>query len=342
MSPNNLFIPLEIPEQHRFNSETTFSEYATVWLDDNCDMLSVRTIERYNDLFVRINNGIGHIPVCKLELYHLRQFLKKLSLVGENMRTGKCLSDKTILHHYRLISVILQQAVRDELITVNPASKNRMKAPKVVKHEVSVLQAEDFRQLFCFLSSDTETNYRAKVAISIMALTGLRRGEVAGLQFGDFEGDFLTVRRAVLYTAKRGIYEKTPKTETSYRRLLISPWVQNIICEYQNWYMRTYRVSHERVASRKLFCQDDGKPIHPDTLTIWCRRFSEKHPSLKRFSPHMLRHTYASMLVGLGVSIKEVSVRLGHSKLTTTCNTYTHSMQGADKKAADILDQFRF
>ena len=182
-----------------------------------------------------------------------------------------------------------------------------------------------------------------RTAILLMVLTGIRRGEVAGLEFGDLqeEKDLLTIRRAILYTPESGVFQKQPKTESSYRTFLISPWVKSIILDYKQWYQDNYNVRSNLLLSRKLFCQDDGKPIHPDTLTIWCRKFCDSNPSIPRFTPHVLRHTYASMLISLGTSMKEVSCRLGHSMLTTTCNTYTHSMQFADRRAAEALDQFK-
>lgn len=340
---NFYFVPIEVPDEYCFNSNSTFAEYAEVWIEENTNILAIKTIARYRDLLKRINMGIGHIPLKDIQPYHLRQFLNKISQYGVNKRTGKCLSEKTILHHYRLISVILQQAVRDRLISYNPACKDRMKAPRVTRNEITVLQCNEYQKLISILTLDREIDIRMKTAILLMALTGLRRGEAAGLEFGDLQegNDLLTIRRAILYTPEKGVFQKEPKTKSSYRTFLISPWVKSIIEDYKVWYQDTYSVRGNLLRKRKLFCQEDGKPIHPDTLTIWCRKFCNRNPSIPRFTPHILRHTYASMLISLGISMKEVSSRLGHSMLTTTCNTYTHSMQFADRRAAEALDQFK-
>ncbi len=287
-STNLYYVPTEIPAEYCFDSNSTFSEYADVWIEENTSILAVKTISRYRDLLKRINMGIGHIPLKDIQPYHLRQFLGKISQYGVNKRTGKCLSEKTILHHYRLISVILQQAVRDQLIPSNPACKDRMKAPKVTKHEVAILQCSDFQKLISILTLDREIDIRMRTAILLMVLTGIRRGEVAGLEFGDLqeEKDLLTIRRAILYTPESGIFQKQPKTESSYRTFLISPWVKSIILDYKQWYQDNYNVRSNLLLNRKLFCQDDGKPIHPDTLTIWCRKFCDSNPSIPRATPH--------------------------------------------------------
>lgn len=341
---NAYYVPAEVPLEYRFNDETTFKEYADVWISENAEQLAVKTTYRYRSLLERINLGIGHIRLKDLQTYHLRQFLKNLSQYGVNKRTGKYLSEKTILHHYRLISVILQQAVRDELISVNVASKEHMKAPRVSRHETQSLQSADFKKLISVLTTDVnDSNIRSKTAILLLVLTGLRRGELAGLQFGDLQDNKLSIHRTVLYTPSNGIYQKEPKTQKSYRTFAVSKWVVDIFDTYQNWYKGKYSVPNDDklLSSRKLFCQKDGSLIHPDTITIWCKKFSKQNPSIQNFTPHILRHTYASMLMSLGVPVKEISCRLGHSKLTTICDIYTHSMQSADYVAAMALDQYR-
>lgn len=339
---NEYYVPAEIPQEYCFSEKSTFREYADMWLIENSNELAAKTADRYKSLLERVNMGIGHIQLKELQPYHLRQFLKKLSQYGANKRTGKCLSEKTILHHYRLISVILQQAVRDGLIPFNIASKEHMKAPKVTRHEVKSLQMSDFQNLISVLTSDVDdTNIRAKTAILLMLLTGLRRGELAGLQFGDLQNNTLSIHRSVLYTPSKGTYQKEPKTAKSYRTFAVSQWVVDIFNTYKCWYQTRYAVRSDMLSECKLFCQSDGSLIHPDTITIWCRKFSEQNPYIQSFTPHVLRHTYASMLMSLGISVKEISCRLGHSKLTTTCDIYTHSMQSADYAAATALDQYR-
>jgi hypothetical protein len=123
---NALYVPIEIPKEHQISPNITFSRYSKIWIYENEETLAIKTCERYKSLLVRINMGIGHIPLKELSSYHIKQFLRVLSKDGMNKRTGGKLSAKTILHHYRLISVILQQAVRDCCIPFNPACKERV------------------------------------------------------------------------------------------------------------------------------------------------------------------------------------------------------------------------
>ena len=59
---------------------------------------------------------------------------------------------------------------------------------------------------------------------------------------------------------------------------------------------------------------------------------------IERIHPHKFRHTQASMLISNGVDIVSVSKRLGHAKVSTTTDIYSHIMAKADEKAANVID----
>lgn len=85
-----------------------------------------------------------------------------------------------------------------------------------------------------------------------------------------------------------------------------------------------------------LFAQDNGRPMHPDSVTDWLGKFSKRH-GLPHINPHAFRHTMASMLYFNGVDSVSISKRLGHAQVSTTANIYAHVIEEADQKNADIL-----
>ncbi|MCL2638595.1 MAG: tyrosine-type recombinase/integrase [Oscillospiraceae bacterium] len=86
----------------------------------------------------------------------------------------------------------------------------------------------------------------------------------------------------------------------------------------------------------RLFTTAIGKPIHPDTISGWFRRFiaRKKLPDVPFKS---LRHTNATLLIMSGVPLKTVSSRLGHSSSVTTSMIYSHAIKSADEAAAEVL-----
>ena len=87
-----------------------------------------------------------------------------------------------------------------------------------------------------------------------------------------------------------------------------------------------------------LFTQEDGSPMHPDSVTTWLDRFSKRN-SLPHITPHKFRHTMASMLIYEHVDPVSVSKRLGHAQVSTTTDIYAHVIEEADQQNADILER---
>ena len=88
-----------------------------------------------------------------------------------------------------------------------------------------------------------------------------------------------------------------------------------------------------------LFTNDYGKPLRPDSIARWWERFIPRH-ELKKIRFHDLRHTSASVLFSMDVKPKVIQERLGHSKIGTTLDIYTHLLKNEDETAAANFDSF--
>lgn len=95
------------------------------------------------------------------------------------------LSDKTILHHHRLISSILGQATREQIIPRNVASRDFVKAPRVQKKEPVYLDDIQARRVIELLAA--EEDIRTRVSITLLLYSGVRRGELCGLSWEDVD-----------------------------------------------------------------------------------------------------------------------------------------------------------
>lgn len=245
------------------------------------------------------------------------------------------LSGKTILHYHRLISTIMTCAVQWQAIFSNPC--DRVKPPKISRKEARYLDEVGAEKLIAALEGKP---YKYAVMVQLLLYTGLRRGELFGLEWHDvdFFTNCLHIERSVLYIAERGVFEDTTKTETSKRVIKLPDNAVNLLKAYQQWQNeQKEEIGSEWHKTDRLFTAWNGEPMLPDTLTSWFHDFIRRK-GLPDVSIHSLRHTNATLMIAGGVPIKTVSSRLGHASLTTTANIYAHAIKSADEAAADVLN----
>lgn len=292
------------------------------------------TIVRYRELTARIYPAIGHIKLRDLRADQLNDLYTVLAQDGQNKRTGGKLSAKTILEHHRLISTVLEQAAKEGLVPFNVAGRATL--PKAERKEVNYFQPEQVEAIRDALEREP---MKWKTLTHLFLITGARRGEILGLKWNkvDFEGNRIHICNSVLYSPDIGIYESTPKTATSDRFLLLPAETIQLLKQYRVWQAQErLRLGEYYQDQGFLFAQDNGNPMHPDSVTDWLRKFSKRH-GLPHINPHAFRHTMASMLYFNGVDSVSISKRLGHAQVSTTANIYAHVMDEADQKNADIL-----
>ena len=292
------------------------------------------TIVRYKELTTRIYPAIGHIKLRDLRADQLNDLYTLLAQDGQNKRTGGKLSAKTILEHHRLISTVLEQAVKEGLVPFNVAARATL--PKVERKEVNYFQPEQVEAIRDALEREP---IKWKTLIHLFLITGARRGEILGLKWNrvDFEGNKIHICNSILYSPDVGIYESTPKTATSDRFVSLPAETMQLLKQYRVWQTQErLRLGEYYQDQGFLFAQDNGKPMHPDSVTDWLKKFSKRH-GLPHINPHAFRHTMASMLYFNGVDSVSISKRLGHAQVSTTANIYAHVMEEADQKNADIL-----
>lgn len=254
----------------------------------------------------------------------------------EVVGTERKFSQKTLLHYHRCLSAILTKAVKWGLLFSNPCE--RVDPPKLRRREAKCLNEEQTVQLIKAL--DEKGTYQYSVMVKLMIFSGARRAEICGLEWDDvdWEGGYIHICRNSLYLPDIGMYEDTTKTENSERDVKLPPTVMNMLAEfreYQNGIRK--KMGEGWQESGKIFTQYNGLPIHPSSVTTWLRKFTARN-GLPHVTPHMLRHTSATLLLMEGIPIKSVSKRLGHSKASTTSDIYGHSLKSVEDIAADKLD----
>lgn len=339
------------------NNHQTFSEYAEYVLElKEQNGVKHKTIESYKSLLERINIAIGHIKIKDLKPQHLNEFYTQLSQDGMNLVTGKQLSAKTIKEHHNVVNTILKQAEKEMLVLYNAAAK--ASPPKNKKKKINIadtLEIEEIKAIYAILELEP---FKWRMLIYLLAASGCRRGEILGLKWKnvDFKNNQIFINNNLLYTKEKGIYEETPKTESSIRYMTIPDKTMKLLKQYRKFYLKQKLAMGSRWIEKDfIFTQENGLPMHPDSPTGYCVKLQKKYnkliekeniklpPNKKKreihISPHIFRHSQASILIYLGVDPVTVSKRLGHAQVSTTSDIYSHIMQKADQESADKLDK---
>ena len=325
-----------------------FSEFTEIWKRDyGSKELAPSTYKRYcRMLETRLLPYFGHFYVNKIKPTDIMQFYDLLSkdtqLVrkkdNEGNKTLKPLSGKTILEHHRLLRAMLHKAVYWQVIVSNPAE--RVQPPKAKKPKRKYYDDDQCKILLENLEQLDEEEIKYKTAIILTVFTGVRLGELMGLEWNDidFRNGIVSINRSSQYLADTGVFTKVPKTESSIREVAIPDFVISLLEEYKLWYDEQKSLYGELwINSNRLFVQADGKPMHPSTISKWFVKFIGQI-GLPVINFHGLRHTNATLLIAQNIDVAVVAARLGHAQITTTFNFYVHPIIAHNKKAGFALE----
>lgn len=220
-----------------------FSEFTEIWKRDyGSKELAPSTYKRYcRMLETRLLPYFGHFYINKIKPTDIMKFYdlleKDTQLVRKKGNNGsknkKPLSGKTILEHHRLLRAMLHKAVYWQLIVSNPAE--RVQSPKARKPKRRSYDDEQTKILLENLEQLSIEDTKYKVAIILTVFTGVRLGELMGLEWQDvdFKNGIISINRSSQYLADMGVFTKVPKTESSIREIAIPEFIISLLEEYK-------------------------------------------------------------------------------------------------------------
>lgn len=320
------------------SNHITFKELADEWLDlvTTTKDQKISSIERLKSCKERTYNAIGKTEVKKITYRQIQKFILDLSKQGVNQRTGQGLSTKTQKHYICFISDVMKYAIKCGIIISNPC-KN-ISVVKTEQKEKDIYSLEELKSILAKINEKAPTDYKTFFAIT--SYLGLRRGEVLGLEYKDFDFDNSTVSivRTSNYRNKAtGIYTSTPKTKSSCRVLAVPDIVLDLVKQLKNEQAdQSIKCGDLWHDTDRLFITWCGEPMHPNTPYTWLERFCDEN-KLPFKGLHSFRHTFATQAITSGTDVVTVSSILGHSQTSTTLNLYTHAVQAANVKAINVM-----
>lgn len=243
------------------------------------------------------------------------------------------LSAKSLLAYHRLIHTILHEAEREMLVAYNAADKAT--PPKDVKKDPNYFQPEEISAILEALESEP---LKWRLATQLLIVTGCRRGEIMGLKWEkiDFQTNQIRIDEALKYLPEVGIYSGDTKTGNT-RTLYLPEETMQLLRQHKRECLELRLKNGNRwQETGYVFVRDDGSPMNPDSIGAWLRKFSERH-ALPHINPHAFRHTVASVLIANGTDVVTVSKQLGHHKISTTEDFYSHLIEENKAKASDCI-----
>ena len=308
--------------------EMKFGDWMNHWYQTYCKLgLKPSTRVTYEHrIYDQIIPKIGDVPLKSITASMLDRFYAELRYKGRLVKQdiyGEGLSMATIRNIYFHCKAALDRAVKDRLILSNPADA----CTPIPKRsaEVEVLSPEEMQRL---MIQAKEEGFFEMFMLDIG--TGLRRGELLGLQWSDinFETGEVKITRQINMVGKVPTVS-TLKTKSSNRTIILQKPMLDMLREYK-----------ERVNSRWLFPSPvyDDKPRDP---TACRKKLSQilEHAGCKHVKFHALRHTYATMSLAYGMDVKTLSATLGHASVSETLDIYSHTTDEMQKSAAAKIDK---
>lgn len=301
-------------------------EFMNAWLVAVKPSLRERTLVRYEQ-YVRLHvvPDIGKTQLAKLTPQHLQRLYSK--------KTDEGLSPTTVHHLHATIHKALAMAVRWNLVHRNVA--DFVDPPRPNHHEMSTLSPEQARTLLNAAYGD-----RLEALYVLAITTGMRQGELLGLRWRDVNlVDAMVQVCGSMQALRGGLRITETKTAGSRRHVMLSQQPLEALRRHRVTQAgERLRVGAAWEDNDLVFANSVGRPIAAGQLL---RRSFEpllKRAGLPRIRFHDLRHTSATLLLGQGVHAKIVAEMLGHTKISTTLDLYSHVTPTMQRQAAEAFD----
>ena len=305
----------------------TMDEYLTTWLDATSASLRPKTVYTYRSLLRNwVLPHIGHIRLAAITPADLASLYAKLLTSGRNINEGG-LSPTSVRLAHTVISHALKDAVRWGLLPRNPAQV--VDPPRRNQPEMAVWSADEART---FLAHVAEDRHYAMWALFLA--TGMRRGEVLGLQWPDIDlADGTVSVRRTRGLVGRDVMVAEPKTPRSRRLISLDPITLAALKEWRRRQAEELLAIGARPGERWVWTDEVGEPVYPRHVSERFRELADAS-GLPRVTLHGLRHTSATLSLAAGIHPKIVSGRLGHSTIATTLDIYSHALREIESDAA--------
>lgn len=312
--------------------DMTVNDWYEYWIENYKEgIVKDNTTKNYRQRYqYNIKNSIGNMKLCDVKQLHCQRILNDMFVSGKYSH-GTMEQTQITMH------AIFKGAVENDYIYKNPAEGLKLQRRDDEEEERRVLTREEQREFKEFAKDTLYSN-----AYCLVLETGLRAGEIGGLQWKDidFEDRCLYVRRTILQDKKKGgFYYGTPKTKLSKRKIPLTNEAISILNNQKTVQekLKMKSTNWNDEWNGLVFTTVNGNPVGASTFRTMmirivnninferkCNSENGKYEEFKHAYMHSLRHTFATRAIENGVQPKTLQKILGHSSLSITMDLYVH------------------
>ena len=305
-------------EQQSTNPDMTFQNLYEIYMEDMAARLKQSTLlTKKAVLQTHILPFFGSKPINEIKASDVRRWQAKLMSSPNNYSQTYLKKINTELNS------IINYAKRFYDLSTNPCGK----AGTIGKAKAEEMDYWTYDEYIAFREGvkDKPLSY---ICIEVLYWTGMREGELLALSPADIDLDNKTISINRTYQRIEGKDVFTsPKTRKSKRKIPIPDFLCQELSDYiQSRYMLD--------ADERLF------PVTKSYLSHEMIRGC-KNTGVKKIRIHDIRHSHASLLINQGCDALMLADRLGHEKVSTTLNTYSHLFPHKQQELVHSLESLQ-
>lgn len=311
------------------NENLKVSEWLDIWYESNKNSWRDNTVrQRQSMIRDQFKPLLGKYKLSSLDKEtYKREFIQKLEKKGYKA--------STIRLFHRVFKVAINAAVDNEFLPRNRFTKVVIRDDDS-NDDVFVLTKSELQRVLDYsLENETKT---ISTLFHLLAYSGCRRGEAFGLQWKDidFEDNRITFER------QRTKSKVGPlKTKNSYRTIDMDPIIMQMLKKYQSWCKQIFLYNGQKLKEDDFvfISYQTKEPFADNSLHYAFHRVKERTGITSPFTPHVFRHTHATLLLlSAKVDVTVVADRLGNTP-KVVWETYAHVLEEAKLEVVEIFSK---